>query len=87
MSASPVNAFADLPAATVKSLTGDTIEVRPYIDQATGRAVVQLSAAGFSVLLDNASVPGFNDIVTTAALCGEIVNVASGNPTPAERAE
>ncbi|MFB7185231.1 hypothetical protein ACFCZT_07905 [Streptomyces sp. NPDC056230] len=81
MTASPI-AFEDAAPATVRSLTGDTIEVRPFFDKTAGRTVVQLSAAGFSVLLDNGSIPDFTTVVSTAAYLGEISNVAAGTPTP-----
>lgn len=74
--------FADARTARIQSLTGDEIEVRPCFDQTTGRTVVQLSSAGFSVLLDNVNVSLFVSVVKMAALLGEVANVAAGKPTP-----
>ncbi|MFI8890546.1 hypothetical protein [Streptomyces paradoxus] len=82
MPAVPPNSFADAPAATITSLTGDEIAVRPQYDPKTGRVVVQLAAAGFSVLLDNGAIPDLTRTVTTAAYLGETLNVAAGHPTP-----
>jgi hypothetical protein len=82
MPAVPPTSFADAPAATITSLTGDEIAVRPQYDPKTGRVVVQLAAAGFSVLLDNGAIPELTDKATIAAYLGETLNVAAGHPTP-----
>ncbi|MET9729309.1 hypothetical protein ABZZ79_01195 [Streptomyces sp. NPDC006458] len=85
MTAVPSNAFADASAATIRSLTGDEIAIRPMYDSKIGRVVVQLAAAGFSVLLDSSAIAELRDKVALAAYLGEVLNVVAGHPTPHPR--
>jgi hypothetical protein len=68
-------------AKSFTDVDGREVTVRPVYDAGMARTVVELVVHGATVRLSPGIIADFSDTVLMAALCGELVNIASGNPS------
>ena len=72
----------DVPFIAMTDLDDVQVQVRPIFDEQQGRNVLELVIGDSSAFITNLQVLTLIESMKSAALLGEVENVARLNPTP-----